>query len=125
MVRICSTLLVVVMACLVAANVAFAQEQKKGGKRGGTPEDRKARAEKRFDDMEKAVKHDPLKGELTKDEFLKAMKEMSQGKMGDRAEEFFKRMKKADESKITKAEYVTAISEMMGGRGKKKQEEKK
>ena len=110
MARVWSMLLVMVVACLVAVNSVSAQEKK--GKR-----DRPS-PEKRFDDMEKAVKHDPLKGELTKDEFVTAMKE-TKSRMADKAEEFFKKIKKADESKVTKDEYVKALKDMFANRQKK------
>jgi hypothetical protein len=107
MVRVWTRLAVVVLACLVMVSMAVAQDQGGGKKRPQqTPEERKANAEKRFDDMEKTAKHDPLKGELTKEEFVAGMKEINT-KMADRAEQMFDRITKADSTKVTKAEYVT------------------
>lgn len=116
MVRVWSKLLVLVVACLVAVNSVSAQEKKKGKR------DRPSH-EKRFDDLEKAVKHDPLKGELTKDEFVKALKE-TKSRMADKAEETFKSITKADENKVTKDEYVKFHKERSANhqkRGEKKQ----
>jgi hypothetical protein len=95
MVKLWTTLLVLVVACLVTVNVASAQGRQ-GKKDGRLPD-----AGKLFDDAEKAAKHDPLTGVLTKDEFVKGMKE-SGSKMADRAEQMFDRIKKADNSKVTK-----------------------
>ena len=85
------------MASAVRAEDAPAKKHK-----GATPE-------QRFDALEKAAKHDPLKGELTKDEFIAAIKATAKdSKMADHAENFFKSIKKADESKVTKDEFVAA-----------------
>jgi hypothetical protein len=113
MVRLWATFLVLAMACLVTVNVASAQG-KQGKKGGGMPD-----AGKMFDDTEKAVKHDPLTGVLTKDEFVKGMKE-SGSRMADRGEQMFEHIKKADNSKVTKEEFVTFMKDFMGNRGKKK-----
>jgi hypothetical protein len=118
MVRVSTRLAVFVLACLVVVSMSIAQDQpdtKKKGKQ--SPEERKAAIEKRFDALEKAAKHDPLTGVLTKDEYVAAVKEVN-AKMGDRAEEMFKNIKKADDGKVTKAEYVTFMSEQRRG-GKK------
>jgi Ca2+-binding EF-hand superfamily protein len=118
MVRVWTRLAVVVLACLAMASVSFAQDDGGGKKRTPpTPEERKANAEKRFDDLEKAAKHDPVTGVLTKDEFVAAVK-AGGGKMADRAEQMFDRITKADKDKITKAEYVTFASQPRT-RGKK------
>jgi Ca2+-binding EF-hand superfamily protein len=115
MVRVWTRLAVMVLACLVMVSMAVAQDQGGGKKRTPqTPEERKAAAEKRFDALEKAAKHDPATGVLTKDEFVAAVKEVN-AKMADRAEDMFKNIKKADESKVTKAEYVTFMSEQRRG----------
>ena len=92
--------------------------REKKGKGKQSPEERKAAAEKRFDDMEKAAKHDPLTGVLTKDEFVAAIKEIN-SKMGDCAEQMFDRITKADKDKITKGEYVKFASEPRQRGGKK------
>ena len=112
--KVLSALLVLAVACLVAVNSASAQDKKKD----------RPNPEKRFDDMEKAVNHDPLKGELTKEEFVKAMKATSP-RGGDRAEAFFDRIKKVDEKKITKDEFVKAMKEMRSNRGGKRGGDKK
>lgn len=62
--------------------------------------------EARFDALEKAASHDPVKGVLTKDEFVTALKTVAP-KMADKAEEIFAKITKADEGKVTKDEYVT------------------
>ena len=117
MLRRCSTMLVLGVAILVAGT-AWAQDQKEGKKRQHqTPE-------QRFDALEKAAKHDPLKGELTKDEFVTAVKEVTP-RMASHAEEFFKNAKKADEGKITKDEYVKAWKELRAKFAKKKDDDKK
>lgn len=116
MARVWSMLLVLVVACLIAVNSVSAQEKK--GKRGDRPS-----PEKRFDDMEKAVQHDPLKGELTKDEFVKALKE-TKSRMADKAEEVFKSIKKADENKVTKDEYVKFLKERFANHQKKGEKKK-
>ena len=47
--------------------------------------------EQRFNAQVKAVNHDPLKGELPKDEFIKAVKQSKSTKMAEgAAEEFFR-----------------------------------
>jgi hypothetical protein len=114
--RVWSTLLVMVVACLIAVN-STAQEKKRG-KGGDRPS-----PESRFDALEKAAKHDPLTGVLTKEEFVKAMKD-SGSRMADRAEEIFTKLKKADEKKITKDEFVKGMKEMFQGRGKRGGEKK-
>ena len=111
MVRVCSTMLALLVACLVAVNSASAQDK---------PKHQHTSPDQRFDALEKAVNHEPLKGELTKDEFITAMK-ASKSKMADKAEEFFGKIKKADETKVTKAEYVDAMKAPFQNRGKKKQ----
>jgi hypothetical protein len=113
MVRLWTTFLVLAMACLVTVNTASAQG--KQGKKGGKMPD----AGKLFDEMEKKAKHDPLTGVLTKDEFVKGMKE-SGSKMADRADQMFERIKKADKTKVTKDEYTTFLKDFMANRGKKK-----
>ena len=113
MLRLWTTLLVLVVACLVTVNMASAQGRQ--GKKGGKMPD----AGKLFDGMEKLAKHDPLTGVLTKDEFAKGMKE-SGSRMASRAEQMFDRIKKADKSKVTKEEFTTFMKQFMGGRGKKK-----
>ena len=111
MVRIWSILSLLV-ACSIVVNVARAADEPKKHEHQ-TPE-------QRFDALEKAAKHDPLKGELTKDEFVAAVKEVSP-KMADHAEDAFKHIKKADENKVTKDEYVaSAKAHHHGGKGKKK-----
>jgi len=112
MTRVCSTLLALAIACLVAVNTASAQ-QNEGKKKRERPN-----PEARFDALEKAANHDPLTGELTKDEFVKAMKATAP-RMGDRAEQFFNRIKKADENKITKAEFVQSMKDFRAGQGGK------
>jgi hypothetical protein len=110
-------MLVLLVATMVMVSTASAQDKEKKGRKGGD----RPTPEKRFDDMEKTVKHDPLTGVLTKDEYVKALKDT---RMADRAEEMFKRIKKADENKVTKAEYVTAMKEMFTkGKGKGKKTE--
>jgi len=106
MVRTWLTMLVMALACLIVVKPASAQE----GKKHGGPESR-------FDALEKAVKHEPLKGELTKDEFVTALKE-TKSRMADKAEEIFKSITKADENKVTKAEFVTFMKERMAKRKK-------
>jgi hypothetical protein len=78
--------------------------------------------EQRFDALEKAAKHDPLKGVLTKGEFVDAIKATSSPRMADRAEEMFLSIPKADPGKVTKDEFVKAINELIKSRGKKKDE---
>ncbi len=68
--------------------------------------------------MEKAAKHDPLTGVLTQEEFVAGMKAAG-GKMADRAEDIFKNIKKADEGKVTKDEYVTFATTRQPRGGKK------
>jgi hypothetical protein len=116
MARLWTTLMVLVVACLVTVNMASAQgrQGKKGQKGGKTPD-----AGKMFDDAEKAAKHDPLTGVLTKDEFVKGLKE-SGSRMASHAEQMFDRIKKADNSKVTKEEFTTFLKDFMGNRGKKK-----
>ena len=99
--RIWTVLLSLILAGFVAVNTGSAQEKKK--------HDRPS-PEARFDGLEKAVKHDPLTGELTKDEFVTAMKE-TKSRAADKAEEIFGQIKKADEKKVTKAEYVAHMKE--------------
>jgi hypothetical protein len=110
MAKVLSTLLVLVVACLVVVSMASAQDKKGKGQRPDPGA--------RFDAMEKSAGHDPLTGCLTKDEFVKAMKE-SGSKMADRAPEFFDKIKKADANKVTKDEYIAGIKELFSG-GKKK-----
>jgi len=110
MVRKWSTMLFVALACLIVVNTASAQQGDQPAKKHGGPE-------ARFDAMEKAVKHDPLKGELTKEEFVAALKELKSPR-ADKAEEFFNKIKKADENKVTKEEFVTAVKAMMAKRKK-------
>jgi hypothetical protein len=100
------SILAILLACLIMVGTVNAQE-KKGNRKP---------ADQRFDDMEKTVKHDPLTGVLTKDEFVTALKGT---RMADRAEEFFKNIKKADEGKVTKAEYVQAMKDRYGKKKKK------
>jgi hypothetical protein len=116
MTRLWTTLLILVMACLVTVNMASAQEKR--GKKGGKG-DRAPDAGKLFDEMEKKAKHDPLTGVLAKDEFVKGMKE-SGSRMAERAEQMFDRIKKADSTKVTKEEYTTFLKDFMANRGKKK-----
>jgi len=73
----------------------------------------------RFDAMEKAVGHNPLKGQLTKEEFIKIMKPpapvlgKSEPSFNRLAEDAFNRITKADPNKLTKNEYVAYIKKMM------------
>jgi len=110
MIRMVRTGLMVLIALgllLAVARPSFAQERKQ-----------RLTPEQRFDALEKAVKHDPLTGVLTKDEFIAGVKEVSP-KMADRAEKLFTDIKKADEGKVTKNEYVTAMKERYAKRKKK------
>src|SRR3989339_1964237 len=94
--RLCSVLLVVVvMACLVAVNVASAQEKKGKGKRFD-PAARWAAIAKGAD-KEGAT-------ELSKEDFVKGVKAVG-GRMADQGERLFDRIKKADEKKVTKDEF--------------------
>jgi hypothetical protein len=99
--RIWTILLSLILACFVTVNIGSAQEKKK--------HDRPS-PEQRFDNLEKAVKHDPLTGELTKDEFVTAMKE-TKSRQADKAGEIFGQIKKASDTKVTKAEYVAFVKE--------------
>ncbi len=110
MIRMVRTGLMVLIALgllLAVARQSFAQEKKK-----------RPTLEQRFDALEKAAKHEPLTGVLTKDEFVAAVKEVSP-RMADRAEKIFDDIKKADAGKVTKAEYVTAMKERYKNRKKK------
>lgn len=118
MARVIVRTLIVALLCVMASGSAFAQERK--GKRGGGDH---PSPEARFDAMEKLAKHDPLTGTLTKDEFIKAVKE-SGSRMADHAEEFFNRIKKADENKVTKDEFVTAAKEMRAKYANRKPDQK-
>lgn len=101
------SVLVVMVACLVAVNFASAQEKKKHGDHKGGHMDPAARWAAIAKGADKADAT-----ELTKDEFVKGVKATSQGKMADHAEDFFKRIKKASEDKITKDEYIAGVKEM-------------
>ena len=69
-------------------------------------------AEQRFDALEKAAKHDPLTGELKKDEFIAAVKATAKDpKQAEHAEKFFTAITKADDGKVTKDEFVKFIKE--------------
>lgn len=116
MVRLWSALVVLAMVCFVAASVAAAQDKDKGGKgRRFDPAARWAAIAKGAD-KEGAT-------ELTKDEFVKGVKAAG-GRMADEGEAFFDRIKKADEKKVTKDEFVGFMKEMASKRGEKKPKDK-
>ena len=75
--------------------------------------------EARFDALEKAAKHDPCTGVLTKDEFVAAIKATSKDpKQAEHADKWFDKITKADAAKVTKDEYVKFMKEN-AGKGKK------
>jgi len=74
--------------------------------------------ESRFDEMERAVGHGSPMGVLTKEEFIRGLKQ-SGSKLADRAGETFDRMTKADPNRITKAEYVKFFEGLFSSGGKK------
>jgi len=107
MTRVWRALLVLIVAGLVAVDVALAGEESKGS---GTPAGAKQSGQWQdpaagFDAMEKAAGHDPLKGELTKEEFVKVLEE-TDARMGKWASQLFDQATKADPKKITKDEWV-------------------
>ena len=112
MVRVWS-ILTLLLACLALVSTVRADDAAKKHK-GFSPE-------AYFDTLEKAAKHDPLKGELTKDEFVAARKATNPDK-AEQAEGFFKQIKKADEGKVTKDEFVKFMKDH-AGKGKKKKKD--
>jgi hypothetical protein len=98
-----------VIACFVTINVASAQDKK---------EKKKYDPEARWNAIVKGAEKAEGTTELTKDEFVKGVKAVG-GKRADQGEELFKRIKKADESKITKDEFIK------GSRRGKKNADKK
>jgi hypothetical protein len=116
--RFCS-ILSFLLACLIVASTVRGQDP------DNPPPKKKKRsmtAAQRFDAMEKAANHDPLKGELTKDEFIAAVKSV-QPKQADKAEDMFKGITKADEGKVTKDEYVAWTKAEAAKRKKKKKDD--
>lgn len=110
MVRIWS-ILTLLFACCVMVNTVRAQD---------APAKKHKGPEARFDALEAAAKHDPLKGELTKDEFVAAIKATAKDpKQAEHAESLFNKISKADETKVTKAEFVKFAKDH-AGKGKKK-----
>jgi hypothetical protein len=109
MVRVWS-IFTLLLVCFVAASTVRADDAPKKHK-GPTPE-------ARFDALEKAANHDPLKGELTKDEFIAAFKATTPDK-ADKASGIYKAIPKADMGKVTKDEWVKFAKEHVG-KGKKK-----
>ena len=108
MVRIWS-ILALLLAYVAMASTVSAQDAPKKHK-GGDPA-------AYFDTLEKAAKHEPLKGELTKDEFIAARKATAPDK-AEQAEGFFKQIKKADDGKVTKDEYVAFMKSHTGKKKK-------
>lgn len=118
--KLWSTLVVLVaMVCFVAVSVAAAQDKDKGKGAKGRRFDPAARwaALAKGADKEGAT-------ELTKDEFVQGVKAAG-GRMADQGEAIFDRIKKADEKKITKDEFVSFWKEMAAKRGEKKPGERK
>jgi hypothetical protein len=109
--RIWTVLLSLVVVAAFAMNASAAD---KGGKKGGQRPDPGAR----FDDMDKKAHDGKLTGEVTKDEFVKVMKD-SGSKMADKAGDMFDRIKKADPAKLTKQEYIDGLKSMFSGKKKK------
>jgi hypothetical protein len=116
MIRVGMTVVALVVAGMLSVSAALAAEVKKGGgtageaKKGGAWRDPAAT----FDAMEKTAGHDPLKGELTKEEFVKAL-EKADAQMGKWGNQLFDRATKADPNKITKDEWVKFMKEFASG----------
>lgn len=114
MVRLWSTLVVLVMVCFVAVSVVSAQ-QKKGRSNRPDPAARWAAIAKAAD-KEGAT-------ELSKEDFIKGVKGVG-GRMADQGEAIFNRVKKADEKKVTKDEFIAFAKQPRGKRSEKKPESK-
>ena len=97
MVRILS-ILAVSFACFVMVSAVRADDQ-------APPQHKHKTAEQRFDALETAAHHSPLTGVLTKAEFVSAFATVAP-KAADKAEKMYTDIKKADEGKVTKAEFV-------------------
>lgn len=115
--KLWSTLVILAMVCFVAVSMTVAQDKDK---------DKKGRA--RFDPATRwaaIAKGADKEGatELTKDEFVKGVKAVG-GPRADQGEMLFDRIKKAEEKKVTKDEYVSFVKQWMSKRGEKKPKDK-
>ena len=112
MVRV-GSLLTLLLACSVMAGTVRAGDAPVKKHKGQS-------IEQHFDALEKAAKHDPCTGVLTKDEFVAAVKATSKdAKQAQHADKWFDKITKADESKVTKDEFVKFMKANLD-KGKKK-----